>query len=88
MPNYYIKTWQKIAFIFGWLLFGNLADNAFDPKPYLVLCSLGIGVAYILMGLFMDFLSPASMTLFIHYLQQSKDAIMVLYAGTYAISMV
>ena len=83
-----MKEWQKVAFIFGWLLFGNLADNAFDPKRYLVICSLGIGISYILMGLFMDFLSIGSMTLFIHYLEEAKNAIMVLYAGMYAISMV
>ena len=49
-PQTYIKDFQRQAYIIGWLLFGNLADNAFDPKLIIVGCSAFIGFYYIMLG--------------------------------------
>ena len=38
----------------GWLIFGNIVDNAFDPKNYIVALSLLLGVYFVAGGIYMD----------------------------------
>ena len=39
-PNvtWVIKSQQKITYVVGWLIFGNIVDNAFNPKNIIVVC--------------------------------------------------
>ena len=48
-----VKEIQRNTYVIGWLLFGNLADNAFNPKDFLVICCLIIGLYYILLGFYL-----------------------------------
>ena len=46
--NIHTKLISRKSFIAGYLIFGNLADNAYDPKLLLVLCMTVVGGYFIL----------------------------------------
>ena len=82
-----ITELQRNSYVIGSLLFGNLADNAFDPKAYLVLCSAFIGLYIILLGIYIETT--------VHEIEQvdenigfATDSIMLFFAGIKAFSMV
>ena len=47
--NVYTKLIGKKTFLIGYLIFGNLTDNAYDPKLLLVMC-LAIVSAYFILA--------------------------------------
>ena len=71
-----------MTYCLGWLLFGNIADNAFDPKLYLVFCCAFVGIYYIVTGLYTD-LTTVDRVLIV-----AKEPVMLVYAGIKAISLV
>ena len=71
----------------GWLIFGNIADNAFDPKSYLVSVTAIIGFYYIALGLYLD-LAEGSIDDRDHVIIITKQPVMFLYAGISAMSLV
>ncbi len=71
----------------GWLVFGNFADNAFDPKVALVFCTSFIGVYYIILGTWL-WLNDHDITSIDEVINFTKDPIMLMYAGMHAFSMV
>ena len=50
-PGYLVKTIQYQSDILGWGVFGNIADNAFDPKNVLVFAELFLSVSFFFGGL-------------------------------------
>ena len=50
-PDYKVKFLQYQAYILGWIVFGNLADNAFDPRKILVFCEVFISIQFTILGL-------------------------------------
>ena len=53
--SWQIKSQQRVSYILGWLLFGNLVDNAFDPKVFLVVCSALLGLFFVCLGFYLQF---------------------------------
>lgn len=49
-----VKKNEWNTYVIGWLIFGNLADNVLDPKYFLIVCSLLIGVFYIVLGTYIQ----------------------------------
>ena len=45
------KLISRKIFIAGYLIFGNLTDNAYDPKLLLVFCQTVVGCYFILAAL-------------------------------------
>lgn len=76
-----------MTYVIGWLIFGNIADNAFDPKIYLVWVTTIIGLYYIGLGAYLD-LAKGSVEDLDHVIIATKQPIMVLYAGITAMSLV
>ena len=52
--SWVIKSQQKCSYVLGWLIFGNVVDNAFDPKNFIVALSLVLGVYFVSGGIYMD----------------------------------
>jgi len=52
-----VKDLQRMGFVFGWIVFGNIADNAFDPKVYLLACSVVVGIFYVALGVYLQLTS-------------------------------
>lgn len=82
-----IKNLQRNTYVIGWLLFGNLADNAFDPKLYLVVCCAAIGFYYIILGAYIEW-SSHSVDQIDTTIIYATDSVMFLFAGVSAFSMV
>ena len=76
-----------MTYCLGWLLFGNIADNAFDPKTYIVSCCVFVGIYYIVIGLYID-LTISSIENVDRAIVVAKEPIMLIYAGIKAISQV
>lgn len=74
-----------MTYCLGWLLFGNIADNAFDPKIYLVSCCAFVGIYYIIIGLYID-LTTSSLEYIDRVIVVTKEPVMLVYAGIKAIS--
>ena len=68
-------------------MFGNLADNAFDPKGFLVICGAIVGLYFIALGLFIDY-SELHIQQKVIDIEYAQDSVMLLYAGIKAFSMV
>ena len=86
-PSRMIKELKRGSYVLGWLLFGNFADNAFDPKIALVLCSSSVGLYYIGVGTYLYNTSDTIETID-HVIEFTYDSVMVVYAGVTAFSMV
>ena len=86
-PETLIKELQRITYVLGWLLFGNIADNAFDPKYFLVFCTFFAGIWTIVLGIYIDFSDHTAEEVAV-LIKTFKDPIMILYAGIKAFSMV
>ena len=87
IENSRVKLLQRDSFVFGWLLFGNIADNAFDPKMYLIASTTCLGVYYICLGIYM-WTTPAGIEEIDGVIRFMKDSFMVIYAGVQAFSMI
>ena len=68
-------------------MFGNIVDNAFDPKPFLVACSILLGLFFIGMALFLE-LTNESINWTQQYIVLAKDSSMIVYAGLEAFTLV
>ena len=86
-PGYLVKVFQRMSFVIGWIIFGNLGDNAFDPKVYIVFCSFAIGLYFLSLGCYLE-VSSSSIKNTDKVIVQTKQVCMVMYAGVYAISMI
>ena len=86
-PSRMIKELKRGSYVLGWLLFGNFADNAFDPKIALVLCSSSVGLYYIGVGIYL-YNTSDEIERIDFVIEFTYDAVMVVYAGVTAFSMV
>ena len=82
-----IKSQQKCSYVLGWLIFGNIVDNAFDPKNYIVTLSFLLGVYFVAGGIYMDIVGELTQPLK-NSIIISKDSSMILYSGIEAFTMV
>lgn len=76
-----IKSQQTITYVFGWLLFGNIVDNAFDPKNIIVVCSAMLGIYFVGLGLYCHITAVETVEYNQDKIIITKDSSMIIYAG-------
>ena len=57
-----IKANERVGYILGWLLFGNVVDNAFDPRIFIVACSLIMSFYFFGVGIYLEMARDTSMS--------------------------
>lgn len=77
-----------VLYVLGWLFFGNIADNIFDPKAWLVTCSITMGTLSIMLASCLLLYDDRVTERFESYVSISHAFMNFIYAGLEAFTVV